>query len=937
MSDETDMHKWAALLRGKRNAALPEGFAEEAVARLRAIPRSSFIPRRNRNIGVFVAVSALAAAAMTIISVDAVRDKEPTPAIFHTTKTEEQTPMKLKQTVMAATTAALMAAPTETTQAGSFSSASYVQDGLIAQWDGIDNAGIGTHDPLASIWKDLKGTLDLALTAQGRWNDTANGLSVNAMSAQGSRAAPPYKTIEVVCRMDGGRILFCSGLASRIVAFDTVAKTSTAKEYLEMYFDGIKDQFAPFIYFTPDAKEIRYAAATYDDDSVSGVYRDGALWKGGTQWNDWSVGDGKVAIGGRSATEGYPWSGEVYAIRLYDRVLTEDEIKRNHIIDEARFDTIRQYIQDGLVVQWDGIDNTGTGFHDPNATTWKDLKGNLNLTLTGDGSWNAGGNALVVNGLAASNPSAAPEYKTIEVVYKKTDNGGRVLFSGGNEKRFVLFDSAGVSNNVYFSGERRTKLHRFVFDSSEICFAAACYGEDGSVLAVYQDSEESATEPKNDTWSAGTGTSIGGRTHPTYGVYPWYGEVYAIRLYDRNLSKWELAHNYRVDCKRFLTSASYCQNGLLANWDGIDNAGTGVHDASSATWKNLSPNRLELAEDGLDLTVRSGKWGDSSLMSVGSSTPAASGSTNFTMNTLEIVYQNANTNASAILFSGGNVGGLRIDRYLALGTSYIAWIDGAATKAFSGQVPGINSLVWTNPDAYANGEPLAYVESFNAGWGLGTSRTINLGCRITGNAYPFTGDIHAIRAYSGKLTAQQVAYNHKVDDIRFMDKHIARPLTWESTADGDFGTNGRWLVAQSGRSTRSVPSLGDTAILPAGNYTVTMGESWMLGGLALGTNVKLSLPAPISANIAGTPLVTVSGSVTVGAGVALVLDMEAFNREHPGETIDLISCGADSATALGALASGVRASIERCSCTVIDGRRLVYRAPFRPGTAIVIR
>ena len=937
MSDETDMQKWGALLRGKRDVALPEGFVDEAVARLRAIPRPSYISRRSRNIGTVAAVSALAAAAMTIISMDVGLNEETEPMISHATKTKENTPMKLRQTVIAATTAALVTAPTGPAQAEPFSSSSYVQEGLIAQWDGIDNTGAGVHDPLANIWKDLKGNLDLTLTAQGRWNYAGNGLSVNAMSAQGSRAAPSYKTIEVVCRMDGGRILFCSGLESRIVAFDTVAKTSTTKEYLEMYFAGIKEEFAPFIYFTPDAGEMRYAAATYDDDSVAGVYRNGARWQGGTQWNDWGVGDGKVAIGGRMASESYPWSGEVYAIRLYDRILTEDEIKRNHIIDEMRFDTDRQYVQDGLVAQWDGIDNTGTGFHDPNATTWKDLRGNLDLALTGDGTWSANGNSLVVNGLSASSQSAAPEYRTIEVVYKKTDNSGRILFSGGDEKRFVLFDVAGASNNIYFSGERKTKLHRCVFDSSEICFATACYDADGSVSAIYKDSEDAVTEPKNDTWSAGTGTSIGGRAHPTYGVYPWYGEVYAIRLYDRCLSKWEIAHNYRVDCKRFLTSDSYCQDRLLANWDGIDNAGVGVHDASSATWKNLSPNRLTLAEDGLDLAVRSGKWGDSSLMSVGSGTPAATGSTNFTMNTLEVVYQNANTNASAILFSGGNIGGSGTDRYLALGTSYIAWIDGAATKAFSGQVQGINSLTWTNPDAYANGEPLAYVESFNAGWGLGTSRTMNLGCRITGNSYPFTGDIHAIRAYGGKLTAYQVAYNHKVDDIRFMDKHIARPLAWKSAVDGDFGANGRWLVAESGRGTRSIPSLGDTAILPAGDYTVTMGESWVLGGLALGANVRLALPAPASANVAGKPLVAVSGSVTSDANATLVLDMEAFNRDHPGETIDLISCGAESAAALGSLASNVRASIERCLCTVIDGRRLAYRAPFRPGTAIVIR
>ena len=34
----------------------------------------------------------------------------------------------------------------------------YVQDGLIAMWDGIENAGWGVHDPNATVWKDLIGS-----------------------------------------------------------------------------------------------------------------------------------------------------------------------------------------------------------------------------------------------------------------------------------------------------------------------------------------------------------------------------------------------------------------------------------------------------------------------------------------------------------------------------------------------------------------------------------------------------------------------------------------------------------------------------------------------------------------------------------------------------------------------------------------------------------
>ena len=40
----------------------------------------------------------------------------------------------------------------------------YVQDGLIACWDGIENAGTGVHDGSATVWKDVVGGYEFALT-----------------------------------------------------------------------------------------------------------------------------------------------------------------------------------------------------------------------------------------------------------------------------------------------------------------------------------------------------------------------------------------------------------------------------------------------------------------------------------------------------------------------------------------------------------------------------------------------------------------------------------------------------------------------------------------------------------------------------------------------------------------------------------------------------
>ena len=48
----------------------------------------------------------------------------------------------------------------------------YVQDGLVAMWDGIENAGLGVHDPSATMWKDLVGGYDLTVPSSLTWKDS---------------------------------------------------------------------------------------------------------------------------------------------------------------------------------------------------------------------------------------------------------------------------------------------------------------------------------------------------------------------------------------------------------------------------------------------------------------------------------------------------------------------------------------------------------------------------------------------------------------------------------------------------------------------------------------------------------------------------------------------------------------------------------------------
>lgn len=211
----------------------------------------------------------------------------------------------------------------------------YVQDGLIAMWDGIENAGFGEHDANATVWKDLSGHgYDLSCFNSYEWLDNAVKLS------GGSR--PIYRKNTVVGRLgsdahvcvvakadsDGG-VIFGPGQGSKdsaIVftrrgdgAFVQIANSSSA---------GIKN-IVPFNE-TLFSISVNYSAGDIAYSEVNGIQKNPYYRFGGTYCSTLCVGD-------RPNDSSVPFTGKIHAIRIYSRTLTSDEIAANYAIDKARF------------------------------------------------------------------------------------------------------------------------------------------------------------------------------------------------------------------------------------------------------------------------------------------------------------------------------------------------------------------------------------------------------------------------------------------------------------------------------------------------------------------------------------------------------------------------------------------------------------------------
>ena len=820
-------------------------------------------------------------------------------------------------------------------------SSDYVlRDHLLIHWDGIDNAGTGTHNPAATQWKNIAPgatAYDLTLTANGAWTN-GNAMSVNGASATyDGGAAPSAKTIEVVFKMAQNKsslMLFGGNQTTRQLVAFAVSGNET-----KCYLEGLSGVAHPTVNWNFDPDAIRSVAATFTNpgQAATTMFADGVARTDGSHTSGWTLSSQKIVLGAYDTK--FPWVGEVYAIRMYDCVLSPGQIAINHAIDLERFAaksfTSADYVQEGLVAHWDGIDNVSTGTHDGTATTWRNLAATgsaYDLSLTGSGAWNAEGNALSVSDLSAVGQSAAPEYKTIEVVFRQAGKGRRFLFASGDKKRVVLFDN---DNTAYFSGVAAkggsiyTKCIQEPFTNGVVRFLAARYDDDGAVADIFKDAVRRDDGNYQNSWNPSGVISIGNRDTSYGNTYAWVGEVYAIRLYSRRLTKAELARNHLIDSKRFLTSSSYVRENLLAYWDGIDNAGTGVHDNAAVSWKNL-------VTGGRDLAIYKAEWTSSSLRCLGKpgtaslAARAADGTGTLSFKAFEAVFANgANGEYSTVVFSGGYL------RYFVLGTSYAMWKNNERSTAINNQAPGRMSLAWLQDSkkVQANGEQIQYGDQSGT-WDLTGIQAVHVGGKYADHRYSYNGDLYALRAYGEEPTAAQTAFNYKVDRARFGLPPVA--YTWSAVGDGFFATNGNW---SAGLATQGVPGPEDAATLAAGNYVATLDDEWVVGSLSVGSGAMLALSLPQDGNAPdGAVPLTVMEALSAEAGAGLLLEANAFNRKHHGENATLIECGEKSADALQILADALNASLcsNRASVSA-DGKRLIYTAPSAAAFVITVR
>jgi hypothetical protein len=226
----------------------------------------------------------------------------------------------------------------------------------------------------------------------------------------------------------------------------------------------------------------------------------------------------------------------------------------------SRGPTAKDYVQDGMVAMWDGIENAGWGIHDNNADAWIDLVNGVIIDLTSSGSWSED-YALRCDGknygaYATLDSFSSANILSTECVCYRDVSRGCIFDIGGRRNNQVTM--VGINANQYpfavFYRYGQAQGGHFV---NNLC----SYGTFSSVR-----SSSSVTIPEDYYFNSEVAANTTGSTY----VYPssttplgiaigatventnkWLGRVWSIRLYSRALTAEEIAHNYEIDKARF--------------------------------------------------------------------------------------------------------------------------------------------------------------------------------------------------------------------------------------------------------------------------------------------------------------------------------------------------------------------------------------------------
>ena len=229
----------------------------------------------------------------------------------------------------------------------------YIQDGLIAMWDGIENAGWGIHEQNATVWKNLVGTEDMVFNQSFEYDIYNDSVLFRDDSRSGSRAISQMSitmtndmTIEGMMLVPNVEPIWdlrmCIGLLldhkTGVFPFARGAYYYTPSLKYSASYDDNSDRY----FGRPKIGETVSSAIVFRraDKSFDGYYNGKYVASIGSQDDNW-LGDNKILkpvfVYKQLSDTMIGCDFRIHYMRIYSRALIAEELAHNYAIDKARF------------------------------------------------------------------------------------------------------------------------------------------------------------------------------------------------------------------------------------------------------------------------------------------------------------------------------------------------------------------------------------------------------------------------------------------------------------------------------------------------------------------------------------------------------------------------------------------------------------------------
>ncbi len=213
----------------------------------------------------------------------------------------------------------------------------YVQNNLLVHYDGINNI-ITKHDNSTNVWKTTKGNLDGNING-ATWNNNSlmfdgnSYVSIDQINTQNItyeavfNSTEPSEYVPLIANVEGGG---CT-LSTRHSPYRAYGQCYINGQYRTLNTSTLEDNKDYLVTMTFDGTTLKLYLngsfiTEYVDSTNSGI--------------SYPISDTIVMLGANpvgNKPQCCYYSGKIYSVRIYDRALSESEVKQNYEVDKSRY------------------------------------------------------------------------------------------------------------------------------------------------------------------------------------------------------------------------------------------------------------------------------------------------------------------------------------------------------------------------------------------------------------------------------------------------------------------------------------------------------------------------------------------------------------------------------------------------------------------------